>query len=106
VAGIIAADAGNGIGIIGVAPEVKLLALRACWPAQAKSVCSSFTLAKALTFALERAPQVVNLSLAGPQDPLLERCSSSSLPAASRSSPRVAAPSAIPFPRPCPRSSP
>jgi hypothetical protein len=73
VAGIIAADAGNGIGIIGVAPEVKLLALRACWPAQSKSVCSSFTLAKALTFALERAPQVVNLSLAGPQDPLLER---------------------------------
>jgi len=73
VAGIIAADAGNGIGIIGVAPDVKLLALRACWPAQAKSVCSSFTLAKALTFTLERAPQVVNLSLAGPQDPLLER---------------------------------
>ena len=73
VAGIIAADAGNGIGIIGVAPDVKLLALRACWPAQAKSVCSSFTLAKALTFALERGPQVVNLSLAGPPDPLLER---------------------------------
>jgi subtilisin family serine protease len=73
VAGIIAADAGNGIGIIGVAPDVKLLALRACWPAQGKSVCSSFTLAKALTFALERAPQIVNLSLAGPADPLLER---------------------------------
>jgi subtilisin family serine protease len=73
VAGIIAADAGNGIGIIGVAPEVKLLALRACWPAQARSVCSSFTLAKALTYALERAPQIINLSLAGPSDPLLER---------------------------------
>jgi subtilisin family serine protease len=73
VAGVIAADAGNGIGIIGVAPDVKLLALRACWPAQGKSVCSSFTLAKALTFALERAPQIINLSLAGPEDPLLDR---------------------------------
>ena len=73
VAGIIAADAGNGIGIIGVAPEVRLLALRACWPVESKSVCSSFTLAKALSFALEQAPEVVNLSLAGPQDPLLER---------------------------------
>jgi subtilisin family serine protease len=73
VAGIIAADAGNGIGIIGVAPDVKLLALRACWPAAGKSVCSSFTLAKALTFTLERAPQVVNLSLTGPDDPLLAR---------------------------------
>jgi hypothetical protein len=73
VAGVIAADAGNGIGIIGVAPDVKLLALRACWPVQGKSVCSSFTLAKALTFALERAPQIVNLSLAGPEDPLLDR---------------------------------
>jgi subtilisin family serine protease len=73
VAGIIAADAGNGIGIIGVAPDVKLLALRACWPTQAKSVCSSFTLAKALTYALERSPQIINLSLAGPSDPLLDR---------------------------------
>jgi subtilisin family serine protease len=73
IAGIIAADAGNGIGIIGVAPDVELLALRACWPVADKSVCSSFTLAKALTFALERAPQIINLSLAGPQDPLLER---------------------------------
>ena len=73
VAGVIAADAGNGIGIIGVAPDVKLLALRACWPVQGKSVCSSFTLAKALTFALARAPQIINLSLAGPEDPLLDR---------------------------------
>ncbi len=73
VAGVIAADAGNGIGIIGVAPDVKLLALRACWPVQTKSVCSSFTLAKALTFALARAPQIINLSLAGPDDPLLDR---------------------------------
>jgi subtilisin family serine protease len=73
VAGIIAAAAGNGIGIIGVAPDVRLLALRACWPIDVRSVCSSFTLAKALTFALERSPQIINLSLAGPEDPLLAR---------------------------------
>jgi subtilisin family serine protease len=73
VAGIIGAAAGNGIGIIGVAPDVRLLALRACWPMDVRSVCSSFTLAKALTFALERSPQIINLSLAGPDDPLLAR---------------------------------
>jgi hypothetical protein len=37
------------------------------------AICSSFTLAKALQFALERKVAVVNLSLGGPRDRLLER---------------------------------
>ncbi|MDQ6645860.1 MAG: S8 family serine peptidase [Pseudomonadota bacterium] len=75
VAGIIAARADNGIGIIGIAPGARLLALRACWQSSAagstEASCSSFTLAKALQFALQSNAQVFNLSLAGPFDPLL-----------------------------------
>jgi hypothetical protein len=72
VAGIIAARADNGIGIAGVAPDARLLALRACWPgADGGTRCNSLTLAKALQFALGHQAQVVNLSLAGPQDRLL-----------------------------------
>lgn len=76
VAGIIIATGNNGIGIVGVAPEARLFALRACWETAERvqpAVCSSFTLAKALQFALEANAQVINLSLGGPHDRLLER---------------------------------
>jgi subtilisin family serine protease len=74
VAGIIAADAGNGVGIVGLAPGADLLALKACWQTAANDIaalCNTFTLAKALTFAIEQRADVVNLSLGGPHDPLL-----------------------------------
>jgi hypothetical protein len=74
VAGLIAAAANNGIGIVGVAPDVRLLAYKACWqptPASAGR-CNSFTLAQALADALAARAQVINLSLVGPSDPLLE----------------------------------
>jgi subtilisin family serine protease len=76
VAGIIAARSDNGVGIVGVAPHAALMALRACWqPAAdaAMAVCSSFTLAKALQFALDKEAKVINMSLGGPHDRLLER---------------------------------
>ncbi|MEM7585710.1 MAG: S8 family serine peptidase [Acidobacteriota bacterium] len=75
VTGVIASTANNGIGTVGVAPASRILALRACWeqPGQASGVCNSFTLAKALAFVVDRRPDIVNLSLAGPRDPLLER---------------------------------
>jgi subtilisin family serine protease len=74
VAGIIVARADNGIGIAGVAPQAKLLALRACWQlADNSAQCNSFTLAMALQFALREHAQVINLSLSGPPDPLLTR---------------------------------
>jgi len=76
VAGIIVAERDNGVGMVGVAPDARLLALRACW-AQAPDVgvaaCDSFTLAKALQHALSQRVQVINLSLTGPRDRLLER---------------------------------
>ena len=75
VAGIIAARADDAIGIAGIAPEADLIALRACWERGGgeAAVCSSFTLARALQFALDRKAHVINLSLGGPRDRLLER---------------------------------
>jgi hypothetical protein len=74
VAGIIAAQADNGVGIVGVAPQARLLALRACWQQAAGStLCSSLSLARALQFAITQDAKVINLSLSGPPDPLLAR---------------------------------
>lgn len=73
VAGVIAARADNGVGIAGVAPGARLVALRACWPAVSgdETDCDSLRLAEALHFAIERSVRVINLSLSGPPDRLL-----------------------------------
>lgn len=76
VAGVVAAVAGNGIGIAGVAPEARLLAMKACWPVaegSADAACDSYTLAQAVDTALAEGADVLNLSLTGPQDALLAR---------------------------------
>ncbi|MBY0240334.1 MAG: S8 family serine peptidase [Burkholderiaceae bacterium] len=74
VAGVIAALAGNGIGIEGVAPGARLMALRACWQlADGATRCNSFTLGKALNFALLHGAHVINMSLSGPDDRLLQQ---------------------------------
>jgi subtilisin family serine protease len=74
VAGVISAAANNRLGIVGVAPEVQVIALKACWELDARgdaARCNSLTLAQALAAAIEEQARVVNLSLAGPRDPLL-----------------------------------
>ncbi|HSD39483.1 MAG TPA: S8 family serine peptidase [Rhodocyclaceae bacterium] len=76
VAGVIAAVANNGEGIVGIAPEARLLLFKACWqtkPDESAAQCNSFTLAQALSAAIESDAQVINLSLGGPPDPLLSR---------------------------------
>ena len=76
VAGLIAARGANGTGILGVAPMAQLDDLRACRAgaaADAPAVCDSYTLAQALDFAVNSQVDVINLSLAGPDDPLLAR---------------------------------
>jgi hypothetical protein len=76
VAGVIAATADGGRGVLGIAPKSLLIALRACWPVRrdaAEARCDSFTLAQALQAAITARADVVNLSLAGPPDPLLAR---------------------------------
>ncbi len=74
IAGVIAANADNGVGITGIAPEARLLALKACWQLQDghdDARCNSFTLAQALASAIELKAKIINLSLTGPPDPLL-----------------------------------
>lgn len=78
VAGVIAAVGNNGEGIVGIAPQARLEVFRACWPrtgtgGAAGARCNSFTLAKALAAVLATDARIVNLSLGGPPDPLLER---------------------------------
>ena len=76
VAGVIAAAANNEVGIVGVAPQAEIYALKACWqqpPGAREAVCNSYTLAKAADFAITQGAQVLNFSLAGPPDALLAR---------------------------------
>jgi subtilisin family serine protease len=82
VAGIISAAANNKLGIVGVAPQVEILALKACWQTSADGEaarCNSLTIAQALAAALDERAQVVNLSLTGPRDPLLNQLVASGL---------------------------
>lgn len=76
VAGVIAAATNNQVGIVGVAPQAEIYALKACWPkgpGTREAVCDSYTLARATDFAIAQGAQVLNFSLAGPHDPLLAR---------------------------------
>jgi hypothetical protein len=74
MAGVIAAVANNGEGIVGVAPQARLLIFKACWQERAgadAAHCNSFTLARALSAAFDARAQIINMSLAGPKDPLV-----------------------------------
>ena len=76
VAGVIAAATNNEVGIVGVAPQAEIFALKACWPkapGTREAVCDSYTLARAVDFAIAQGAQVLNFSLGGPHDPLLAR---------------------------------
>ncbi|MEM7056478.1 MAG: S8 family serine peptidase [Pseudomonadota bacterium] len=72
IAGLIAANA-DKLGMVGVAPGASIVGLRACWQRAGKGGrCSSFSLARALNFAVINQIDVLNLSLGGPPDPLLQ----------------------------------
>ena len=73
VAGIVAARADNRVGIAGVAPDARLLALRACREAGNETVCTTLSIALAMHAAIDRDARVINLSLAGPADRLIEQ---------------------------------
>ena len=75
VASVIGARSNNAAGIVGIAPKATLELYVSCWRGgeQGSAVCDSFSLSKALDAMLEDPPQVLNLSLKGPYDPLLER---------------------------------
>lgn len=71
MAGVLAADAHNGEGIVGVAPGADILSFRACWEAGRRGLCTTFSLARALNVAIVQDVSIINLSLGGPEDPLL-----------------------------------
>lgn len=76
IAGIIAAEANNGVGAFGIAPGAKILSIKACEPSTRNSLdarCWSSTLAKALDRALQADAPIINMSLGGPPDPLIRR---------------------------------
>lgn len=74
MAGLIAAVANNNVGIVGIAPLARIEVFEACWqlkPNSDAAACNTFTLAQALAAALEAGIPLINLSIAGPADPLL-----------------------------------
>jgi len=76
VAGLIAAVAGNELGIVGVAPDVRILAYKSCWQVDAgndAARCNSLTLAQGIAAAMDAKAHVINLSVTGPVDRLLEQ---------------------------------
>ena len=73
IAGVLVAASSNGVGISGVAPSAELHAYRACWESgDGDTRCNSLTLSLALDHALTIQPHIVNLSLTGPKDRLLD----------------------------------
>ncbi len=62
VAGIIAAQAGNGIGGVGVAYNTQIMAIKA---AQYSGVLSSSDIAEAIYYAVEKGADVINMSFGG-----------------------------------------
>jgi subtilisin family serine protease len=74
MAGLIAAVANNKVGIVGIAPLAHIQVFEACWqlkPNTDAAACNTFTLAQALAAALEAHIPLINMSIAGPADPLL-----------------------------------
>jgi subtilisin family serine protease len=69
IAGAIVAHA----RLMGSAPEARLLAIRAFGAGANGAESTSYVILKALDYAAEHGAQIINMSFAGPKDPLIER---------------------------------
>lgn len=69
VAGVIVSHA----RLMGAAPAAKLLAIRAFAPDDKGVESTSFVLIRSLDFAVAHGARIINMSFAGPQDPLLAK---------------------------------
>ncbi len=69
IAGAIAAHA----KLMGSAPEVRILAIRAFGAASNGAESTSWVILKSLDYAALHGAQIINMSFAGPKDPLIER---------------------------------
>jgi subtilisin family serine protease len=59
--------------LMGSAPKARILAIRAFGAAPSGAESTSFVILKSLDFAASHGAQIVNMSFAGPRDPLVER---------------------------------
>ena len=75
VTGLVDAIPHNGFGIAGIAPGADIVAIPVCTPrgATASDACGLFTVLKGLDAAWNAEARLVNLSIVGPDNPLLER---------------------------------
>lgn len=74
VAGVMIAQRDSKLGLPGVAPAASLMALRGCWEENSGNTrCNTLSLARALDAVVSSEPAILNLSLSGPRDPLLDR---------------------------------
>jgi hypothetical protein len=69
IAGAIAAHA----RLMGSAPEVRILAIRAFGAASSGAESTSWVILKSLDYAALHGAQIINMSFAGPKDPMIER---------------------------------
>lgn len=69
IAGAIVAHA----RLMGSAPEARLIAIRAFGSAAKGAESTSYVILRGLDYAAEHGAQIINMSFAGPKDPLIER---------------------------------
>ncbi len=69
IAGAIAAHA----RLMGSAPEARIIAIRAFSSSPGGAESSTYTIIKSLNYAVLHGAQIINMSFAGPKDPLIER---------------------------------
>ena len=74
IVSIIGALANNSLGIVGVAPASDIDLYVACWndPGRGHSICNTLTLARAIDAVIKDGADVLNMSLRGPYDPLVD----------------------------------
>ncbi len=74
MAGVISATEGNGFGIAGMAPDAELVSIPICRPkGAAGGRCTIYDIVRGLDRAWGAEASIVNLSLSGPSNVLLER---------------------------------
>lgn len=75
LAGIILSEPRNSGGMVGIAPGSEILAIKACQPETPQTIqaqCTSLTLAKGFEFAVQKHARIINFSLGGPGEKLLQ----------------------------------
>ncbi len=72
VSGIIAANQNNNVGISGIAPKAKIMALRAGYSTGASAYLTTSDIIQAVTYAIDNDADVINMSFAGSELDVLD----------------------------------